>query len=201
MRCLLISTVVQVRVLSVFIFCLTPLTALAASAASTPQLVSVSVDQDLLTLIKIAVWAGGAFLAVYALIGLTFFGWDVRKARTSLLDAQKETNELLQELKTDLNKMKELKEKLEQLGAELEASSSTGTNEVPLKDASTRTSIDLIREVIESSNFEWTTIERIVNRTGFTREQVLEEIRKASDVRIGKGKKSQDFIFKLKDND
>ena len=171
--------------------------ALAVTAASAPQSVTVSVDQDLLLLLKWAIWVGGIFLAAFAFIGIAFFGWDVRKARGSLADAQKETRDLLQELKTDFTEMKALKEKLEQLGAQLEEGGTQETKEPPLERAAERTSIDLIREVIRTSTYEWTTIGRLVKRTGLTREALLEEVRRAPDIHISTGRKTQDYIFKL----
>lgn len=170
--------------------------AIAASAASSSQVI-LSVDQDLVALLKAAVWFGGIFITVLAFIGVAFFGWDVRKARASLLDAQKETRDLLNELKADFASMKALKENLEKLGAELEESECAGTKESPIEPAG-RTSRDLIQEVIKSSNYEWTTIGRIVKRTGLTRDQVLEEARKSPEIQIGNGRKTQDFLFKLK---
>jgi len=180
-------------------FLVAPVLALAAGPASAPQAVTVSVDSDLLTLFKGAIWAAGIFLAAFAFIGIAFFGWDVRKARASLADAQSETRALLKELQADFAEMKSLKDKLEQLGAQLEEDGSEGAKEPLLERAVERSSIDLIREVIKTSSYEWTTIGRIVKRTGLTREQVLEQARKAPDIRIGNGRKTQDFIFKLKD--
>lgn len=180
------------------LFLAAPTAALAVSAASTPAVVTVSLDQDILILLRGAVWLGGIFLAVFALIGITFFGWDVRKARASLADAQKETHELLEELKVDFNEMKKLKEKLEQLGAQLEESGTQVPKEPPLDRATERTAIDLIREAIRTSNYDWTTLGRIVNITNLSRENILEEARKAPDVRISTGRKNQDFIFKIK---
>lgn len=178
-----------------------PPAAMATIGVAAPQAVTVSVDQDLLVLMKGIVLGGSIFLAVFAFIGVAFFGWDVRKARASLADAQKETRELLQELKTDFNEMKILKEKLEQLGAQLEESGSQEPKEPkepPSERAVERSSTERIRDVIRTSNYEWTTIGRITKRTGLTRDEVLNEFRKASDIIIGNGSQTQDFIFKLK---
>jgi hypothetical protein len=169
-----------------------------AATASTPQAVTVSVDQDLLVILKGAVWVVGIVLAVFAFIGVAFFGWDVRKARASIADAQSETRDLLNELKSDFAEMKELKEKLEQLGAQLEETGADVSKEPPLQKTADRTPIDLIREVIQGSNYEWTTVGRIAQRTGLSRDQILDEIRRAQDIRIGSGRKTQDFIFKFK---
>jgi homospermidine synthase len=149
-------------------------------------------------LLKGAILGGSIFLAIFAFIGMTFFGWDVRKARASLIDVQNEGREILNEQKLYLAKLKVLKEELEQLGAQLDEAGPGESKEPLVENLSNRTSIDLIREVIRSSNYEWTTLGRVVKRTGLTRDAVLEEVRKASDIRIGTGRKTQDFIFKFK---
>ncbi|AXI01614.1 hypothetical protein [Aquirhabdus parva] len=171
-----------------------------AIAADMPaqKLVTLSIDQDLITFLKACLWGGGIFLAIFSFIGLAFFGWDVSKAKGSLLDAQKEIRELLNESKANFSSMKELREKLEQLGAQLEENDITFAKEPVLKNNETRSPIDLIREVINSSNFEWTTIERVIKRTGLSRDAILNEVRKAPDIKISSGRKTQDFIFKIK---
>lgn len=184
------------RYITTLIIQLAPAAAVAATAMSSPQAVTVSVDSDLLVLIKGAIWVGSIFIALFAFIGVAFFGWDVRKARASLADAQHETRELMKELHADFAEMKALKDKLEQLGAQLEEGGVDESKEPPLERAAQRNPIDLIREVIKTSNYEWTTIGRVIKRTALNREQVLEEVRKAPDIRISNGRKTQDFIFK-----
>jgi hypothetical protein len=183
--------------LSFLLLYVVPAATLAASVASAPQSVTLTVDQDLVMVLKWTIWVGGIFLFSYASIGLAFFGWDVRKARASLGDAQKETRDKLQKLQIDFDEMKKLKEKLEQLGAQLEEGGSEETKEPPLKRGTERTNIDLIREVIRTSNYEWTTIGRVVKRTGLSQEDVLVEVRKAPEIYIGTGRKTQNFIFKI----
>lgn len=172
--------------------------ALAAEPAAGSKTVTLSVDEELVKLIKLVVWGGGTLIAVVAFLGVCFFGWDVRNARASLLAAQKETRELLQELRADFTAMKELKENLEQLGAQLDEFREGGAIAPPPPDARGRKPIDLIREVIRASSYEWTTIGKIIKRTGLTKEAIIEEIQKASDIQIGNGRKTHDFIFKLK---
>jgi hypothetical protein len=172
-----------------------------AAAAADPQVVTLSIDQDLLVLLKGAICVVGIILAIFAFIGVAFFGWDVRKARASIIDAQRETRDLLKELKDDFAAMKALKEKLEQTGAELEEVLGTASKEAPLKRSADRTSIDLIHEVINESNYDWTTIGRLVQRTALSRDQILDEVRKAHDIRIGNGRKTKDFIFRFNGSD
>lgn len=149
-------------------------------------------------LLKFAIWAGGVLMVGLAFIGVAFFGWDVRKARNELIGAQKEIRDNLEGLRKDFKELKELKENLEQLGAQLEEDGELNSGERRSPESSSRNNIDLIREVINSGSYEWTTIGRILKRTGLSRENVLEEIRGANDIKIGKGKKTQDFIFKFK---
>ncbi|MFJ1260749.1 hypothetical protein [Cupriavidus sp. CuC1] len=191
-------------------FFLAPFVAFAADGASASTTVALS-DRDLVTLIKGAIWVGGIFIAVFAFFSVTFFGIDVRKARAALLDAQKETRALLDELNVDFAAMKDLKEKLEQLGAQLEDSAEPPSKSYPLTEsvdsssrelASTmrtvRTDLELIREVIKSSAYDWTTIGRLVKRSGLSRDAILEEIRRAPDIQISTCRTTQDYIFKLK---
>lgn len=183
---------------SILLFALATFATLAGAAAPEPRSVTLSIDQDVLLLLKLAIWIGGGFLAVFALIGVTFFGWDVRKARASLADAQKETTERLRDLGADFDSMKTLKEKLEQLGAQLEESCAHQPQASSLQGNSGRSEIDIIREVIRTSDYEWTTIGRVVKLTGLQRDATLDEARKAKDIHIGTGRRTQDFMFKFR---
>lgn len=184
-----------------------------------PQQITMSIDADLIAFIKLTIWIGGSFLVIYALIGGAFFGWDVRKARGSINDAQKEIKEQLKELQGDYVAFKSLKEKLEELGAKLQEetelvsvavsvpvqaslqdSAKVQKEDGVLKASNTsgsRLNIELIREVIASSNYEWTTIGRIMKKTGLSHEEVLREIRAASDIIISFGSQTKDHIFKF----
>ncbi len=186
---------------------------LAADAASAPLTTTISIDRDLVVLLKGAIWAGGIFIAIFAFISVAFFGVDVRNARAALLDAQKDTRNRLDELKIDFEALKDLKDKIEQLGTQLEDVTETGPAADPTAtstagagsssgkrsdtESTVRTNIDLIKEVIRDSAFEWTSIRTVMKRTGLPRDIVLEEIRRSPDITIGTGT-SKDFIFKLK---
>lgn len=211
----------------------------AVDASSIPQQITLSVDADLIAFVKTTIWLGGSFLVIFAAIGITFFGWDVRKARGSITDAQKEVNELLKESRKDHDALKELKGKLEELGAKLQEdieslqdlkekreelgkkpqeATETPTPSVAapermafrdtvktfLRPGATpsiegkRSNIDLIREVIASSNYEWTTIGRIMKKTGLSQDEILREARSAPDIIISYSNQTKDNIFKFK---
>lgn len=63
---------------------------------------------------------------------------------------------------------------------------------------SRRSNLELVREVLASSKFEWTTFTRLVNRTGLSREEVLSIARSTPDIVIGFGKQTKDHLFKRK---
>ncbi len=169
-----------------------------AETSTASKAVTVSLDADLVTFVKAAIWVGGAFLAAFAFIGVAFFGWDVHKARSSISEVQKEIKQQLEELRKDFAELKELKEKLEQLGAQLEEATEPTKTSANRAQVVERSNLDLIREVISTSSYEWTTIGRIMKRTGLSREEILREVRAAPDIQIGHGRKTQDNIFKFK---
>ena len=153
---------------------------------------------DTLDILKFAILAGGVFIAIFAGIGLTFFGLDVRKAHHSLADAEKEIRERVKKINQQVSEMAELRDKLEQLGAQVEGDLTLEPQLPRVANSEERTRIDLIREVIRTGTFAWTSIARIIRRTGLTRDQILDEVRKAADIDIGTGRNSKDFIFKFK---
>jgi hypothetical protein len=209
----------------------------AETVTASPQAVTVSLDADLVTFVKAAVWGGAGFLAMYALIGITFFGWDVRKARGSLADAEREVKDLLGQVHSDYAKLKDLRERLEQLGAALEEEaervpqsgyrrwlpseihflnrprggpaapiegempapprSDSTLEDEPLEPQPASRSADLIREVIASGNFEWTTIGRVVKATGLTRDEVLRAVRATPDMAVTRSRQTGDFLFSM----
>jgi hypothetical protein len=219
-------------------------------------------DSNLVSLLKGSIYVGGGFLAILALIGLTFFGWDVGNARSSILAIQKETKELqleavatIDKLKAENEKVKAEIDKWQKLGAQLEEeadfysevhtsdSAASGSTEKPnggsprpeskeVSDRSEppdvsnsddegdiakwrqfqadnpltgyrsflyqpRTKIDLIRDAIRDGKFEWTSMGRVMTKTIHSREEIMDEIRQAPDIKISRGRKSKDFIFKI----
>lgn len=171
--------------------------AFAADPETVPKVITMSLNEDVLSLVKGAIWVGGVFLAIFAFIGVAFFGWDVRKARASITDAQKEVQQSLEAMRKDAAALKELKEKLEETGAQVQEFMEKNHSS-PVQAAGARTNLDLIREVIQTSNYTWTTVGRIMKRTGLDKDTILKETRAAPDIEIGFGKQSQDQIFRFK---
>jgi hypothetical protein len=171
--------------------------ALSADADTAPKVVTISLNEDVISFVKGTVWFGGIFLAIFAFIGIAFFGWDVRKARASIVEAQKEIRENLAEMRKDYAALKEMKEQLEQTGAQLQEDSEKEPPP-PVQATASRSNLDLIREVLRTSRYTWTTLGRLVKRTGLDRDTILQEARSASDIVISFGKQSNDHIFRFK---
>lgn len=165
--------------------------------------VTVSIDADMLVLLKAVIWVGATFLAILAFIGLVFFGWDVRKARDSIRVAERELRESLAPIREDLERIGELRKRYEALGAQMEElgaqiqESLEAVDKAPVAEG--RADIDLIREVIGSSHYKWTTIGRIQKRTGLSHDAILRQARAAPDIVISMGSKTQEHIFCFKD--
>ena len=202
------------RYVPLFVVCtLFSCVAFGAESNPVPQQITVSIDADLITFFKSAIELGGAFLFIYAIIGVIFFGWDVKKAHDSIIDAQREAKDMvkelneerkevkdgLKELLKDQRAFKDLKERLEQLGAKLQEESESH-QQSPVASSNERSNIELIRQIIESSDFEWTTIGRIMNKTGLSRNDVLQEARAAPDIEIGYNRQTQAPLFKISRN-
>ncbi|MFP3756824.1 hypothetical protein [Cupriavidus sp. SIMBA_020] len=167
------------------------------------------VDSQTITFFKCVGATGVILLTIYAGIGVAFFGWDVRRARGSLLDLEKEVREQRKQVEIDrkevADEMKRLKgeiaeakreyESIQEAGALLEESeAATG---VPPPNGN-RKDIDVIRDVIGSSKFEWTTVGRIVKRTGLPEAKILELVRSDPELEIGFGRKTQSYIIRFK---
>ena len=67
--------------------------ALAADASQT--LVKLDLSQDLITFLTFAIWCGAIFIAILAALGVAFFGFDVRKARSSIMEMTSELRGLI----------------------------------------------------------------------------------------------------------
>lgn len=146
----------------------------------------------------------GLLLAVIAALGVAFFGFDVRSARASIdneMSNLKKTIEDITKMRDDLENTRKLQREaqndLEEVGSNVEevvaqppAASQTTTID--------RSEPDLIREVLQSSRFEFTTIGTIAKRAGLSRDKILPIVRSMNDIRIGTGKRSQDFTFRFK---
>jgi uncharacterized protein YoxC len=184
--------------------------------------VSLSLDAGLVTLIKISVPIVIGLLLVYAVIGVTFFGFNIRDARKSLKEATDEISENLKALKATLEELESLKQRVKALHEDVQevgskvdelaepahqsehhgiAASNASPSELDTVIAAPidgrRTHIDLIREVIASSRYEWTTIGRIMKGTGLSRDEIMKAAQGAMDIKIGRGRTTKDFIFKF----
>jgi hypothetical protein len=195
-----------------------------ASAQSTIPVasnqVTMTLDQDLITFFKWAVSIGAFFLLVFAGTGVLFFGWDVTKTRNALFDARDDIGRRLAEVHRDHAALKELKEKLEQLGGELEEQiakkgptadpapavehgdvaevDEPGPSDVPIDSEETLLIRRVaIRKAIKNSKFTWTTIGTIQRRTGFSREAIVNAVANDGGIVISTGSSTKDLIFKL----
>lgn len=194
----------------------------AFAAESVQNIVKLDLSQDLVTLLQFGAWSTAVFVVLIAGIGVAFFGFDVRKARSSISDMMTELHSLLTEAKKDQECMrtfqaefkeskklfeeyvKEAESKIEQIGAQIEdmvdkALPAQKIDKSPKESVEERSDADLIREIIRSSTFKWTSISRVIKRTEFTREHVMELVRRMPDIQISIGKDSGNQIFRFKE--
>jgi len=62
--------------------------------------------------VKAAIWTFGIFIAILAFLGVAFFGFDIRKAKTGIQDSLKELREIIEQAR-------ELKKSIEETQKEL----------------------------------------------------------------------------------
>src|ERR1039457_3369280 len=60
----------------------------APTTSETNSIVTIQLTSSFVNFCKVAVWMVGLFLAALAFIGIAFFGFDVRKARSSIQAAE-----------------------------------------------------------------------------------------------------------------
>ncbi|QNK69208.1 hypothetical protein [Variovorax sp. PAMC26660] len=242
--------------------------AMAVSAQSVapagPQQVTLTLDRDLVTFVKVAAWAAGIFLAVFAALAVGFFGFDVRAARKSLLEASDDIRTRMESIRKDHEALGALKERLEKLGGELvgliedktpppNSISTTGakrgrkpkavndgfetdidlsdiedalaadepaptpeenksTPSQPHKESSAPTQPgplselwdmeekqrERIREVLASSEFEWSTVGTVSKKTGLSEEAIEKLALGDPFVQIGHGRQGA-MLLRLKE--
>jgi hypothetical protein len=198
------------------------ITAVAVSAQSAtpagPQQVTLSLDRDLVTFVKVATWAAGIFLAIFATLAVGFFGFDVRAARKSLLEANEDIRTRMDAIRKDHQSLVELKERLGKLGAELieqvekKAPTTAPPDAVPPQNDESRPTpssdplADLelkrqkqtfIRKLLAAAEFEWSTANTIARRMGLRREEVIALAEDDPLVQQGTGRNSE-VLFRLK---
>jgi hypothetical protein len=230
---------------------------------------------DLVTFFKYFVWVAGGFLAILALISVSFFGFDVRAARKQMTEDHADLRKIIDNARTmqdearkdnidiqdktrsnqkDLDKvilqqaqeaskfasereqfireardrladqtsafknqqeeyLRDAKDRLEKIISDAEAGfEETGAAVQALAEPRVspatdgdkdhkRSDEDLIRDLIKTSKFKWTTIDRLVRGTGLKPDKITEMARSMTDIYIGRGRKSGDTIFRFKEDD
>jgi hypothetical protein len=184
-----------------------------------------SLDEDLISFAKVAVWTGGGFLTVFALLAVGFFGIDVRAAHKSIRTATDDIKQRIDALKKEHQEAMDLKDRLEKLGAALveeyekskftiptppvsSASAPLSTAADPpgdmeperevLEDLSmVEAKMATVRRVISTSKFEWTSLDRLERLTKMPRAELLHLTESDSMVRRSVGVDGKP-IFKLK---
>ncbi|MGJ7605466.1 hypothetical protein ACSFA7_14100 [Variovorax sp. LT1R20] len=187
-----------------------------------PQQVTLSLDRDLVTFIKVAAWAAGIFLAIFAALAVGFFGFDVRAARKSLLEASDDIRTRSEAIRKDHQSLIELKERLEQLGAKLidqvekanppapgsttepttspDRGDTSGAPIGPLSEAwfTEEKKKEIVRNTIASSEFEWSTLDTLHRKTGFSKPELMSLANRDPLVQRGIGRNSE-VLFRLKE--
>jgi hypothetical protein len=94
-------------------------------------------------------------------------------------------------------RLREIQEQVEESGATMqELSEKQDPNTQFTKSG--RSDDELIRDIIRTSKFKWTTLGRIMSKTGLSENQLLPLARAMPDIEIGKGNESGKPIFRLK---
>jgi hypothetical protein len=120
-----------------------------------------------------------------------------RETQAKAVDVQ---TEFFSKLKRDVEEsLRGIQEQVEQAGAEVqELIEKTDKSDSHVDRRRGRSDEDLIREVISTSKFEWTTLGRIMTATGLPKDKLMEIARRMEDIWISRGAKTRDAIFKFK---
>lgn len=182
-----------------------------------PQRVTMSLDQDLITFVKWAVGIGGFILVAFGGFVVWFFGVDVAQTRKAMLDAREDIAKRLDAIRSDHQILRELKERLQKLGAELvdeieKARTAAGPPAAPAPGQDTEASgreqsgplteawdleekkRDRIRVMLASSEFEWSTIGTIQKKTKLSPEEIERIARNDPLVQIGQGRQGATLL-------
>ena len=131
----------------------------------------------------------------------------LQTARESLQKAEAEISEKLNVLRSSLEEIEVLNKRMAVLQSEIQDVGSTVeglskpsqqlsddatpvTQPSPTENDGDGSPIKAIRDVIASGSYEWTTIGRIMRKTGLSHET-------SEHIKIGRGKSSKDFIFEF----
>jgi hypothetical protein len=119
-----------------------------------------------------------------------------REAQAKAADVQ---TQFFAKLRRDVEEsLRGIQEQVEQAGAEVqEMIEKTDKSDSHVETRRGRSDEDLIREVISTSKFEWTTIGRIMTATGLPKDKLMEIARRMEDIMISRGSKTHDTIFKF----
>jgi hypothetical protein len=203
-----------------------PGTTTASPTSPDPKRAVYSLDEDVISFVKAAVWTGGFFLTAFAVLSVAFFGFDVRAAHKSIRTATDDVKERIDALKKDHQEVQDLKDRLEKLGAALveeyekaklaipaqptdsvsstppSSSSEASTSSEPERDVpedwnQAQTKMAIVRGIISTSKFEWTSLSRLERLSGLPRAELLHLTEMDSMVRRSVGMDGKP-IFKLK---
>lgn len=193
----------------------------AAVATESKGRVTISVDEDLVFVLKLLGGVVVFLFAVFVGAGIFFFGWDVTKTRNTLIDAREDIIKRMELIRSDHEAFKALRGQLHELGAELEGeiakrkasqhqgeeqkAAATDVADGPEPDISDeltpnqrqRAHFKAIKDVLLNSKFQWSTIETIMRKTGLTRQQVIDAASSGNGtIGISVGRATNDLIFR-----
>jgi len=81
-------------------------------SAKEDLVLKINLTNDIVVFVKAAIWTFGIFIAILAFLGVAFFGFDIRKAKTGIQDSLKELREIIEQAR-------ELKKSIEETQKEL----------------------------------------------------------------------------------
>jgi len=122
----------------------------------------------------------------------------IRKRRNELDDTLRDARNLIEKLRTEIGDADEAGRVLQEY-----EEPKVDPDRTPTSPESDRVSQDeakrnRIREIIKTSKFEWTTIGRVMKGTGLSHNEITELVQNMPDIKISKGRKTQDTIFRFR---
>lgn len=176
-----------------------------------------SLDRDLITFVQWFASIGGVILVVFGGFVVWFFGVDVAQTRKAMLDAREDIAKRLDAIRSDHQTLRELKDSLQRLGAELvdevekaRAVVSGVVPPAPHEDTIPSEKVpqgplaevwemeekkrERIREMLATSEFEWSTIGTIQKKTKLSPEEIETLARNDPLVQIGQGRQGATLL-------